>query len=47
MIRQGHLIAVGAFLIGCAVLLIVVGCAGTRSEAPQEKQRHTETTKKE
>jgi Ca2+-binding RTX toxin-like protein len=28
---------VGAFLIGCAVL-VVVGCAGTRSEAPQEKQ---------
>ncbi len=38
---------VRAFLIGCAVLL-VVGCAGTRSEAPQEQQQgHTEATKEQ
>jgi RTX calcium-binding nonapeptide repeat (4 copies) len=38
-IRQAHLIAVAlAFLIGCAVVLPAVGCAGTRSEAPQEEQ---------
>ena len=36
----------GAFLIGCAVLL-VVGCAGVRSEAPQEEQEHTEATKEQ
>jgi hypothetical protein len=40
VIRQARLIAVvvRAFLIGCAVLL-VVGCAGTRSEAPQEEEQ--------
>ena len=33
MVRQGHLIAVvGAILIGCA-FVVLVGCAGTRSEA--------------
>jgi hypothetical protein len=38
VIRQGHLIAVvGVFLIGCAVLLLVVGCTGVRSEAPKEQ----------
>ena len=38
MVRRGHLIAVvGAFLIGCAVLL-VVGCAGARSESPKNEQ---------
>jgi hypothetical protein len=38
---------VGVFLIGCAVLL-VIGCAGARSGAPQEKQQgHTEVTNKE
>jgi Ca2+-binding RTX toxin-like protein len=36
----------GAFLIGCAVL-VVVGCSGVGSEAPQEEQGQTETTKKE
>jgi Ca2+-binding RTX toxin-like protein len=37
---------VGAFLIGCAVLLMGVGCSGVRSEAPQkEEQGHTEATK--
>ena len=35
-----------AFLIGC-VGLIVIGCAGVRSEAPEEQQGHTEATKKE
>jgi RTX calcium-binding nonapeptide repeat (4 copies) len=44
VVRQGHLIAVmRAFLIGCAFLL-VVGCAGTSSEAPKEGQGHTEAT---
>ena len=39
---------VGTFLIGCAVLL-VVGCSGTSSEAPQEEKQpgHTEATTKE
>ena len=48
VIRQSHFIAVlGAFLIGCAVLL-AVGCAGVRSEAPQEDQQaHTEATASE
>jgi hypothetical protein len=32
--------------MGCAVLLIVVGCAGVRSEAPEE-QGHTEATASE
>jgi hypothetical protein len=34
---------VGTLLIGCAVLLMVAGCAGMRSEAPEE-QVHAETT---
>jgi hypothetical protein len=38
---------VGTFLIGCSVLLLVVGCAGTHSEAPQEGQGHTEATNKD
>jgi hypothetical protein len=34
--------------MGCAVLLMVVGCAGVRSQAPQkEKQGHTEATASE
>ena len=38
----------GAFLIGCAVVLLVVGCAGVRSEAPQgEEQGHTEGSNKD
>jgi hypothetical protein len=38
---------VGVFVIGSAVLL-GVGCAGVRSEAPQdEQQEHTEATKQE
>ena len=47
MIRPVCLVArVGAFLIGCAVLQLVVGCAGVRSEAPneQEKQGRAEAT---
>jgi hypothetical protein len=48
VVRQGHLIAaIGTFVIGCAVLL-AVGCAGVRSEDPQEEQQgHTVATKKE
>jgi hypothetical protein len=39
VVRQAHLIAVVVtFLMGCAVLL-VVGCAGMRSEAPQEDKQ--------
>ena len=47
MVRQARLMAVmvRAFLIGCAVLL-GVGCAGPRSEAPEE-QGPTETTKEQ
>jgi RTX calcium-binding nonapeptide repeat (4 copies) len=43
-VRRGHLIAVVvSLLIGCAVLLMVVGCAGVRSEAPQkEEQAHSQ-----
>jgi hypothetical protein len=39
---------VRAFVIGCAVLL-TIGCAGTRSEAPkqEEKQAQTEATREE
>jgi hypothetical protein len=49
VIRQGHLIAVvGTYLFGCVVLLLVGGCAGVRSEAPQkEGQGHTEATASE
>ena len=49
MVRQGRLIAVVVtFLIGCAVLLLVVGCAGTTSsETSKEGQGHTEATNKE
>ena len=35
---------VGTFVIGCAVVL-VVGCAGTRSGSPQEKQGQAEQTR--
>jgi RTX calcium-binding nonapeptide repeat (4 copies) len=42
VVRQAHRIAVvKAFLIGCAVLLLVVGCAGVGSEAPQKEQTHS------
>jgi hypothetical protein len=55
VVRPGHLIAVvRAFLIGCVVLLIVVGCSGTSSEGPKEQkqqghaeQGHTEVTKEQ
>jgi hypothetical protein len=44
VIRQSHLIAVvGAFLIA----VVVVGCAGVRSEAPQEEQGHSEATRRQ
>lgn len=45
MVRQSHRMAVvGALLIGCMVL--VVGCAGVRSEAPKEQeQRRAEATR--
>src|SRR5215218_7789224 len=48
VLRQGHLIAVvSTFLIGCAVLM-AVGCAGVRSEAPKEQEQgHTEATKEQ
>ena len=48
MVRQGHLIAVvGTFLIGCAVLVLVGGCAGVGSEALQKQRGHTKATKQE
>jgi hypothetical protein len=48
VIRQSHFIAVvGAFLIGCAVLLLVGGSAGVRSQARKEEQGHTEATASE
>jgi hypothetical protein len=37
---------VGAFLMGGAVL-VLAGCAGVRSEAPEEGQAHTEATASE
>jgi RTX calcium-binding nonapeptide repeat (4 copies) len=48
VVRRGHAIAlVRAFLIGCAVALVVVGCARVRSGAPEEEQGHTGATTKE
>ena len=42
VVRQGRCIAVvGVLLIGCAFLLIVVGCSETRSEAPKEKEQRS------
>src|SRR5215211_5160856 len=39
VVRQGRLIAVvGTFLIGCAAILLVVGCAGTSSETSKKEQ---------
>ena len=47
MVRQGRSIAVVVvLLIGCAGLLVAGGCAGVRSEAPQEEQQpNTKSTK--
>src|SRR5215212_3795401 len=40
VIRRGHLTpVVETFLIGCAVLLLVVGCAGTSSETSNKKEQ--------
>src|SRR5215208_5179337 len=40
VVRQGQLIAlVGAFLIGCAFLLLAVGCSGTSSETSNKKEQ--------
>jgi hypothetical protein len=41
MLRRGHLIAVvvGTFLIGCAFLLLVIGCVGTSSETSNKKEQ--------
>ena len=48
MVRQGHFIAVvRAFLIGCAVALVVAGCAGARSGTSQGQQSYTEATKEQ
>ena len=39
MVRRAHLAAVvGAILMGC-LLLVVIGCAGVRSEAPKEQEQ--------
>ena len=47
MVRQGRLTTVVlAFMIGCALLPLVVGCSGAGSEdQPKEGQGHTEATK--
>ena len=48
MVRQGRpVVVVGTFLIGCAFLLLTIGCSGTRSEAPEEEKGHIEATNKE
>jgi len=48
VVRPGHLIAVvGIFLIGCAFLLIVVGCAGPRSESSNEQGHSPQATSSE
>src|SRR5215218_1512147 len=39
-------VVVRAFLIGCVLLLIVVGCSGTRSGSPKQ-QGHTEATREQ
>jgi Ca2+-binding RTX toxin-like protein len=40
VVRQAHLIVVlGVFLIGCAFLLLVAGCAGTSSETSNKKEQ--------
>src|SRR5215204_1012203 len=42
VVRQAHLIAVvGTFLIGCAFLLLGVGCAGTSSETSKKEKGHS------
>jgi hypothetical protein len=46
VVHQRHFKAVVALLIGCAVLLLGVGCAVMRSQSPKE-QGHTEAAKKE
>jgi hypothetical protein len=38
VVRQGRSIAVVVFLIGCAVLLLAVGCSGVRSGASKKEQ---------
>jgi len=48
VVRQVRLMAaVASFLIGCGVLLVLVGCAGVRSEAPKEQGRSPEATASE
>jgi hypothetical protein len=50
VLRQAHLIAVvRTFLIGCAVLLLVVNCSGTRSDTSNKKEqrRTVEATSQE
>jgi hypothetical protein len=44
VVRQAHLIAVVGVLL---IAVVVVGCAGVRSEAPEEEQGHTEATKEQ
>ena len=47
VIRQPHVgVVVGVLLIGCAAPAFA-GCAGVRSEAPQEEQRRDEATSQE
>jgi len=46
VVRRGHLIAlVKAFLIGCAVLLLAVGCSGTTSSETSNKKEQGSSPK--
>jgi RTX calcium-binding nonapeptide repeat (4 copies) len=49
IVRQGRLIAVVVtFLIGCAILLLIVGCSGRRSEtSKKERGRPPQATESE
>jgi Ca2+-binding RTX toxin-like protein len=39
VVSQRHLMAVVTFMIGCAFLVLMVGCAGTSSDTSEEKEQ--------
>jgi hypothetical protein len=39
VVSQRHLMAVVTFLIGCAFLVLMVGCAGTSSDTSEKKEQ--------